>query len=490
MARARWWQLRNLLDQQIREAPWRTLATAALLLLIWFALYLLLDYVLGRVRTMGLIGVVAHEYLFAHFFIVLAVMLAFSNGILSFGALYGRDEAAHLLCMPADAREIVTLKWVEGVLLSSWSFVLLGVPLMFAVASNADVHWYYYPLFLAHFMGFVTIPACLGALGAWAVAMYAPRRPITAAIGIGAVLLLSLVYWVVHVLGDQPDSDQWFRTLMTHVGAARQPLMPSTWSARGIITAMEERVGASVFYLLVVLANGFFLAWLTINVLARSWPEAFSRAQHGRIRTRIRSGWITAAVCNGLFFYLPHRLRQVMLKDVRAFARDARQWSQMLIMFGLLVIYALNLKRLPIDSDYPFMQGLIAFLNLTTVSLILATFTSRFVYPLLSLESQQLWLIELLPVPRSTLLLVKFLFAMTVTTIAAVGVMAIAVAMLALPPVWVAVHLLVCLGVCAGLSGLSIGLGARFPVLTQRNPARIASGFGGTFNLVASMVFV
>jgi ABC-2 type transport system permease protein len=52
------------------------------------------------------------------------------------------------------------------------------------------------------------------------------------------------------------------------------------------------------------------------------------------------------------------------------------------------------------------------------------------------------------------------------------------------------VQLAVCLGICVGLSGLSVGLGARFPVLGQRNPARIASGFGGTFNLIASMLFV
>jgi ABC-2 type transport system permease protein len=44
--------------------------------------------------------------------------------------------------------------------------------------------------------------------------------------------------------------------------------------------------------------------------------------------------------------------------------------------------------------------------------------------------------------------------------------------------------------VCVGLSGLSVGLGARFPVLGQRNPARIASGLGGTINLIASMLFV
>jgi ABC-2 type transport system permease protein len=46
------------------------------------------------------------------------------------------------------------------------------------------------------------------------------------------------------------------------------------------------------------------------------------------------------------------------------------------------------------------------------------------------------------------------------------------------------------LAICAGLSGLSVGLGARFPVRGQRNPARIAAGFGGTLNLIASMLFV
>ena len=179
-----------------------------------------------------------------------------------------------------------------------------------------------------------------------------------------------------------------------------------------------------------------------------------------------------------------------MLKDLRGFARDARQWSQMLIMFGLLVIYVLNLRRIPLDLDDPRMKGLIAFLNLTTVSLILATFTSRFVYPLLSLESQQLWLIGLLPVRRTTLLLVKFLFALVVTGTSGLIVMWLAVQVLDLPLAWGILNMAVCLGVCIGLSGLSIGLGARFPVLGIRNPARIASGFGGTLNLIASMLFV
>jgi ABC-2 type transport system permease protein len=240
----------------------------------------------------------------------------------------------------------------------------------------------------------------------------------------------------------------------------------------------------------VVLGNAAFLSWLTVNILGRSWPEAYSRAQRGRLQPTIQRGWLTEIVCWGLFFYLPKKLRLAMLKDLRAFARDARQWSQMLIMFGLLLVYVLNLRRMPVDLDNPQFKSLIAFLNLTTVSLILATFTSRFVYPLLSLESQQLWLVELLPIRRGTLLLVKFLFALTVTGLSACAVMGLAVKMLDLPRAHAWMNVSVCLGVCVGLSGLSIGLGARFPMLTSRNPARIASGFGGTVNLIVSMLFV
>ncbi len=490
LARCRAVQLRNLVDQHLRGAPGRTFFVLVLLVLIWAALYLLLAQILKHVHSWGLVGVVADQHLFVHFFLVLAVMLTFSNAILTFGSLYGREEAGFLLGMPLRAREVVVVKWFEGIALSSWSFLLLGVPLMLAIAHSTPVQWYYYPLFLGHFLGFVAIPACLGLLAAWTVAMWAPRRPLTIVIATGCLVILTAIYWLSNISDSALKSEEWLQVVFKQIGIVKQPLLPSTWTAKGIVSAMRQDVGQSLFYLLVVLGNGAFLSWLTVNILGRSWPEAYSRAQRGRLQPTIRRGWFTKVVCWGLFFYLPKKLWLAMLKDLRGFARDARQWSQMLIMFGLLVIYVLNLRRMPVDLDNPQFKGLVAFLNLTTVSLILATFTSRFVYPLLSLESQQLWLIELLPIRRSTLLFVKFLFALTVTGLSACAVMGLAVKMLELPTAYAWMNVSICLGICVGLSGLSIGLGARFPVLNNRNPARIASGFGGTLNLIVSMVFV
>jgi ABC-2 type transport system permease protein len=43
---------------------------------------------------------------------------------------------------------------------------------------------------------------------------------------------------------------------------------------------------------------------------------------------------------------------------------------------------------------------------------------------------------------------------------------------------------------CLGLSGISVGLGARMPNLKEEDPSRIAAGFGGTLNLLVSLVFI
>lgn len=490
LSRSRTLQIGHMMDQQLREAPLRTLAVLALLAVIWLALYFLLELILRSVRQWGFVGVVTNQHIFVNFFFLLAIMLTFSNAILTFSTLYGQHEAAHLLAMPLKSRQVVLVKWIEGLALSSWSFLLLGVPLMLAIAANSDVRWYFYPLFMGHFVAFVALPACVGLLAACIVAMWMPSRPILAGILAAGMVLLAIVVWVLKLASKAMESEEWLRVVMSQMGMANYPWIPSTWTAKGIVLAVSGDVRQSLFYLLVVAGNALFAAWFTVNLLGATWAEAYSRAQQGRSHATIRRGWITAALCWPLKFVLHRAVHRLMLKDVRYFVRDARQWTQMAIMLGLLVTYVVNLRQLPVDVGGANQRSLMAFLNLATVSLILATFTSRFVFPLLSLESQQLWLLGLLPVRRITILLVKFLFAVTVTSVSACGVVWLASAQLALPRDWALMNLLVCLSVCVGLSGLAIGLGARFPSLGERNPARIAAGFGGTINLIASMVFV
>ncbi len=102
------------------------------------------------------------------------------------------------------------------------------------------------------------------------------------------------------------------------------------------------------------------------------------------------------AVFHRLFFFLPRPIRLLILKDLRTFRRDPAQWSQFLIFFGLLAFYFLNIPRLGYGVQSPSWRNLVSFLNLSVTALILSTFTSRFIFPLLSLEGRNFWVLGLL----------------------------------------------------------------------------------------------
>ena len=74
-------------------------------------------------------------------------------------------------------------------------------------------------------------------------------------------------------------------------------------------------------------------------------------------------------------------------------------------------IYFLNIRRLQAGPQFVGWLVLIGFLNIGVVGLLWATFTTRFVYPLLSLEGRRFWVLGTAPLPRRTILWSKFLFA-------------------------------------------------------------------------------
>jgi len=62
--------------------------------------------------------------------------------------------------------------------------------------------------------------------------------------------------------------------------------------------------------------------------------------------------------------------------------------------------------------------------------------------------------------------------------------------MLKIPVTLTMVHMVSLFCVCLGVSGLSVGLGAVYPNFGEESPSKIVSGFGGTLNLVISLLFV
>ena len=155
-----------------------------------------------------------------------------------------------------------------------------------------------------------------------------------------------------------------------------------------------------------------------------------------------------------------------------------------------MALYFFNVRRFNYDLYYIGWVNMVSFLNLSVVGLLMSTFTTRFIYPMLSLEGQRFWLLGLLPVRRETILWSKFLFAAGTAILPCSILILLSDLMLDITLLVIISHQLTCVILCAGLAGIAVGMGARLPNIRETSPSRIAAGFGGTLCLVISTLYI
>jgi ABC-2 type transport system permease protein len=140
--------------------------------------------------------------------------------------------------------------------------------------------------------------------------------------------------------------------------------------------------------------------------------------------------------------------------------------------------------------EQEFWRSWIACLNIGACSLILSTLTSRFVFPLVSLEGRRFWILGLAPITMRQLVMQKFALSVITTSVFTVGLVVLSGRMLQLEPIyfWLSVYSIVITNF--GLAGLAVGLGSLYPSFHEDNPARIVSGMGGTLNFLLSVGYI
>lgn len=488
----RWRLLTNTVDSLVSGSRLRTAMVLICSGIFWVGLFGLF---FGGFQFIAMYVNLANElveYLFSLFFLSLLFMLFFSTGIIVYAGLFQSREAAFLLTTPAPSDRIFAYKFLEAIGFSSWGFLLLGSPMMVAYGITVQATPAYYGIFLAFLVAFVIIPGSLGAGAAVLVANYFPKKQ-KVVLGLGVAALLGLVgllcMQLVKTPGEAMSSD-WLNGLLGRLAFSQHPLWPSRWMSAGLLAAARNEWGVSLHWLMILTANAG-LAYLVAAVVARDlYRQGYGRVQGGRSARRI-SGWYGLdALFHRAFFFIPRPIRLLILKDLRTFRRDPAQWSQFLIFFGLLAFYFVNIRRLSYDVQSPYWRNLVSFLNLAVTALILSTFTSRFIFPLLSLEGRNFWVLGLLPLERSAILWGKFAFASGISLVATELLVLLSDLMLRMSTAMIALHMGMVFVLCLGLSGISVGLGARLPDLRESDPSKIAAGFGGTLNLLVSLIFI
>src|SRR5690606_21630442 len=128
-----------------------------------------------------------------------------------------------------------------------------------------------------------------------------------------------------------------------------------------------------------------------------------------------------------------------------------------------------------------------ASMNGGACALILASLTSRFVYPQMSLEGFRFWILGLAPLTKRQLIWQKYALSVGVTLPLPLIIVVLSCLFLKVSTLHFAVSVYTIVLATFSLSGLAVGLGSLYPNFQEDNPARIVSGMGGTLNLLMSV---
>ncbi|HEX5436222.1 MAG TPA: hypothetical protein VFW98_03630 [Gemmatimonadaceae bacterium] len=419
-------------------------------------------------------------------------ILLLSNVISALSTFYLARDLDLLVSAPVDWLTLYGAKLVETLVHSSWMVVLMAVPIFVAYG------WVYHagPLFVlvaaGTFLPFLVIPAVAGSAVTTILVNVFPARRARDILGVVTVLSAGGVVLLFRLLRPErlarPDG---MRSLVAFVEALRtpsSPFLPSEWVRGGIMSSLLGASDPLSFYLLWSTAAAMIVlgALLHRALYGRGFTKAQESAER-MIRARV-------ARYVGHLALAPFGIvrRELVMKELRVFFRDSTQWSQLILLAVLVIVYIFNIRVLPLHGDGIsfFLVNIIPFLNLVLAGFVLASVAARFIFPAVSVEGRTLWLLKSSPMPMKALLWSKFWTGVLPLLVLALAIVAITGVMLQVSAFMMLVSLGTITLMTFAIGGLALGLGAVFPQYETENVAQIPTSFGGLIFMMSSVALI
>ena len=175
------------------------------------------------------------------------------------------------------------------------------------------------------------------------------------------------------------------------------------------------------------------------------------------------------------------------------FLRDVSQWSQLLLLVALMLVYLYNFSVLDLDR-LPYMSGVVknlyAFLNLAMAAFVMSTVAVRFVFPAVSAEGAAFWIIRTAPISLRDFLWSKFWTGLVPVLLLTEVLIVAGNELLGVDPFLKRVSAVAIVFMAFALVGLATGLGARYPRFAADNPSQVAGSYGGVAFMIVAVLFI
>ena len=425
-------------------------------------------------------------------FLTFLSFLAFSGVVSALSTFFLSDDLRLVVASPVSARRLFHARFARTVAQSAWMVVVFLVPVLTGIGLAKCAPWSFVAVATLTVAPFVVIPVGLGAaITLLLVNVFPARRARDILMLMGLVFATSLVILLRVIQPERllrvesmPVVTDFFATLQSPV----TPLLPSFWAGEAIFAGVQ---GTPDWLHLAAL-------WTTAAAVVVGLAAAFDRwhfAGYSKAQEARKARFAEWRVVDGVVGLLPIGpvRRQLLVKDLKVFLRDVSQWSQLLLLLALVLVYLYNFRVLDLDK-IPYMSGFLknvyAFLNMGMAGFVMATVTVRFVFPAVSAEGAAFWIIRTAPISLRDFLWSKFWTGLVPVLLLTEVLTIVGNELLGTDPFlkWVAAVSVAFMSFA--LVGLAAGLGARYPRFAADNPSQVAGSYGGVAFMVLAVLYV
>jgi ABC-2 type transport system permease protein len=455
---------------------------------IFGVLYRLLIYFRGVAEIGPLLAGKLLGLILVGFFSILLL----SNVITALSSFFLAKDLDLLVSGPVDWLKLYGAKLLETIVNSSWMVALMAVPMFTAYGVVYDGGWWFPLIALAVFVPVLIIPGVIGSVATLVLVNVFPARRTRDILSVIAVLAAGGIVLLFRVVRpERLANPEQFRSLVDFVAVLRtptSPLLPSEWASEAVMSWLQFRLDYLPLYMLwstaavAVVFGALMHRWLYVKGFSKAQESAERWARSGTLHRLSMSALQPLGILR----------RELVLKEVRLFFRDTTQWSQLILLAVLVVVYVFNIKYLPLRGEGItfFLVNVVPFLNLVLAGFVLASIAARFIFPGVSLEGRTLWLLRSSPMSMRDLLWSKFWVGALPLLLLAVGIVGVTNYMLTVSPFMFGVSVFSIVLMTFAVSGLAIGFGTLYPQFETENAAQIPTSFGGLLFMMSAIAVI
>ncbi len=385
------------------------------------------------------------------------------NGlVISLDRFYQSGEMEMLLISPVNRGSIFFSRLIETHLKASWMLIVFGIPVFVSLGLllHADIIYYFYSLIL--FMVFSTIPVNIGSgITMLLSGIFHIRKIRRFLLSTGVITVIVLVILIRLFRPERFVNPEFFASLKLFLIELKTPsfiLLPNRWLSESIFNYLDKDFKDLIIYVPLLLLTSHITTLLLTSIYRRFYYRGWSLLQGGGTVSGERNKHIHR-IFKG-FKGLPIDMQRlaILKKDLLYQVKDIRNIHQHLILISLIIIYIFSIASVPLNwVEYAVkLKYIVSFFNLGLILIIIASLSSKLIYPAILSESRALWTIKASPLRSGRYIWTKFFFLLTPVLAVGLSLTTFSSFFIKIEGPLFGIELLTTLLLCISLTGMAI----------------------------------